>query len=348
MGVERLVAVFGAGSVGLYLGALLAKERTTRVTLIGRTPVCQAVERHGVRIDDHGSHMAVEVAMTDDVASLPPNDLVILTMRGYDVDAALPDIERLAGASGLVMGMQNGVGTDARLMRLLPLTRLMAGTLTSSVSMVEPGLVERQSRSGGMALATLSGVAPPDWIVGMFRETGLPVGIVTDFRALRWSKLLLNMLGAGTSAALDADLTTIVSHQRLFRIEQLAVREAGRVMDHLSIATVDLPGYPSRLLRLAMRLPRRLAQVAVGRALIASRGGRSPSMRADLRRGRTESSFLYGAVACAGHQVGVVTPICTALDLLLTRLAGDEESRAALRANPTAVLDALRDLGARV
>jgi 2-dehydropantoate 2-reductase len=174
------------------------------------------------------------------------------------------------------------------------------------------------------------------------------VGEVVDYRSLRWSKLLLNMLGAATSAILDMDMAELAANPDLFRLEQLAIREAGRVMDARKIRTVSLPGYPVPLLRLAMRWPRLLAQRAVARRLAGARRGRSPTARADIERGRSEIPFLNGAVAAAAGRLGLRAPVNAALTELVEELLIHPELRAQFRGRPERLLEYMRGRGVRV
>jgi 2-dehydropantoate 2-reductase len=224
----------------------------------------------------------------------------------------------------------------------------MAAALTTSVVMEEPGKVTRTGGASGMAVATLDGSAPPGWVVGSFTDAGVPCVGVDDFRALRWSKLLLNMLGAPISAIVDCDMRTIAEHPGLFRLEQLALREAGRVMDAQDIRTIELPGYRIRAARILMRLPRFLAQRLIGPRMVRSRGGRAPGMRVDMARNRSEVAWFNGAVADAGNRLGVRTPVNSALTALTLDLVANPDRREVFRGHPEALIAWMRAHGVRI
>lgn len=342
---DRSIVVYGAGAVGCYLGAKLASQRSNRVTLLGRSRLEQAVNKRGLIIREEGTDTIAPVAVVTSSASLPPADLVLLTVRTFDVAAAIPDLGVLMGERGMLIAMQNGVGTEEEL-AVLGRERVLVGTLTASVGMAEPGIVSRYSRGGGTALATMTGGPVPARVTGLFAATGLPAMTVEDYRSLRWSKLLLNMLGAAQSAILDMGIERLVEHPALFGVEQHALREAGAVMDALHIQTVALPGYPVPLVRRVMRLPTRLAQPLLAPRLARSRGGHSPTMRADMARGKTEVATLNGAVAKAAAEAGLRAPVNAALAELTEQLAAYPDQREAFRGRPERLLAYLRDRGA--
>jgi 2-dehydropantoate 2-reductase len=342
MTTGRSIVIFGAGAVGGYLGAKLMQGGTAgAVTLVGRQAMVEAVRSQGLMLREAGESGVARPAATSSIADLPACDLVILTVRAYDVERSLPEVQALLGNGGLLLAMQNGVGSEELLAGALGRDCVLAGALTVSAGMEQPGIVTRYSRQGGVALSTMSGAPVPPWITAAFQDSGLPTMVLSDYRSLRWSKLLLNMIGAATTAVLDIDMTALVNNAALFRVEQLALREAVRVMDAQHIQIVRLPGYPVPRLRLVMQLPRRLAQRLLGPRIGAARGGRAPSMRADMARGQTEVTFLNGAVAEAADRLGIRAPVNAALSTLTLQLVRNPKRRAEFSGRPDALLDYL-------
>ncbi|HLJ69078.1 MAG TPA: 2-dehydropantoate 2-reductase, partial [Chloroflexota bacterium] len=308
----------------------------------------EAVASHGLIIREPDGERVVHPPVATLSAAVDPCDAVLLTVRTYDVAAAIDDVHRLLAASGKLIAFQNGVGTEELLADRLGRNRVIAGTLTASVGQEKPGEIRRYSRAGGVALAAMDGSRVPGWTVDLFATTGLPTITVADYRSLRWSKLLLNMLAAPTSAILDMDIGDLVNDPRVFRIEQRAFREAARVMDRLGIRTVALPGYAVPQARLAMRLPRSLAQRLLSRRIARARSGRSPGMRTEMRRGRLEVDAYNGAIARAAGRAGVPAPVNTALTALAVDLAEHPERRDELRGRPEKLARYLASQGVKL
>ncbi|MDQ2745005.1 MAG: 2-dehydropantoate 2-reductase [Chloroflexota bacterium] len=347
---KRSIVIFGAGAVGGYLGAKLGADAaaTADLTLLGRARTAQAVAEHGLILHELDRDQVTHPRIVTSVEALPPCDLILLAVRTYDVVGSIDDLRMLLGKHGLVLALQNGVGSEEELARALGHHRVLPGTLTVSAGMEQPGSITRYSHAGGLALSTMDGRSVPSWLVELLSATGLPTITVADYRSLRWSKLLLNMLGAATSAILDMDIGSIMSDRRLFRIEQLAFREATRLMRAEGIGAAGLPGYAVPQARLAMRLPRSLAQATLGRRIAQARGGRSPGMRADMMRGKTEIAAFNGAAVQAGRQHHIPTPVNAALTDLVLDLATHPERRDQYRDHPEALVAYLGSRGVRV
>lgn len=328
------VLIYGAGAVGCYLGS-----RLDGVTLLGRPAVVEAIRRDGlVRHEGGVEHRTRPSVVTESSTA----DIILLTVRGDDTAPVIPDLHRTLAPDGVVVAMQNGVGTEEILAGALGRERVIAGTLTVSVGMEQPGVVARYSRSGGLALAALSGESVPPAVMKLALRSGLPVLPIADYRALRWSKLLLNMLGAPLSAILDMPPAAIMGNPALFAVERGAFLEATHAMHVQDIPAVSLPGYPVPAARWAMQLPRPLAQRILGPRIARSRAGHAPTMQADLKRGRSEVRYLNGAVVeVLGREAA---PVNGALTDLVLDLTGHPERRTIYRENPDALRAYLNNL----
>jgi 2-dehydropantoate 2-reductase len=74
------------------------------------------------------------------------------------------------------------------------------------------------------------------------------------------------------------------------------------------------------------------------------RGGKLPSLHADLRRGRTtsEGAFLYGEIACRAHEVGRAAPVNAALWETLHAIASGAQPWDDFRGQPERLLAAVQ------
>ena len=313
---------FGAGAVGSLLGARLA-QAGSEVTLVGRPPHVDAVTRDGVRMVSAGkvSSQSVRAARPSVAEAGGPFDYVFLTVKSYDTLDAVDQLQMVLRPGTILGSFQNGVGNEEAISLALPEQALVAGSLTVPVSLDEPGTIQLHSRSGGVALAPVSpevNVAP---VVRRLHDAGFKARRYTDFRAMKWSKLLFNILGNAQSAILDLPPSHVFADSELFRYERAAFREAIVVMDRMRVAVVSLPGLPTPSLRRAMSLPSILAQMLLEPRLGGARGNKMPSLWWDLSRGkgRTEAAFLNGAVVDAGRRYDVPTPVNSVLWAILEK-----------------------------
>jgi 2-dehydropantoate 2-reductase len=273
-----------------------------------------------------------------------PFDYVLLTVKGHDTLDALEEV-RPALQAGTVLGsFQNGVGNEEAILSALPDQPLLAGSLTLPVSVEQPGVIRQHSRRGGVGLAPVSpevNVAP---LVRRFEQAGFPARRYADYRAMKWSKLLINLLGNAQSAILDLPPAQVFLDTELFKYERLAFLEGVAVMERMRLPIVSLPGYPVKLLRRVMSLPSFLAQPILEPRMSGARGNKMPSLWWDLRRarGRSEARFMNGAVVDAGARHDQSTPINSVLWAILEQITAEPSEWERYRRQPQRLKELLR------
>ncbi len=336
----------GAGAIGSLVGGRLARAGH-QVMLVVRPHVVGALRR-GLTLVSDGERGTVEVAAVADLAEAfgvaRSFDVVALTMKAFAVGEAAEALRNLDIHLPPLLTFQNGVGSEEIVRKVLPEVPLMAASISVPAETLAPGIV-RGGRKGGIALAPVHGDVPLVQAANALREAGFPVRLISDYRAMKWSKLLLNMLGNATSAIVGWPPERIFAHPGLFWVEHTAWQEARLVMRSYGIPVVRLPGYPVPLFDLALRtlppwLLRRLAPRLVG----GGRGGKMPSLYLDLEAGRRqlEIDFLNGAVVRYGDTLGIPTPVNATLTEIVQGLAAGTVDRQAFRDRPERLVERVR------
>jgi 2-dehydropantoate 2-reductase len=308
------ILVVGAGAIGGYIGGKLADRHD--VTLIGRTPLVASINTKGLRIIEPGSERWVRTARAvDEIAAAFQNidrfGLALFTVKNYDTQTTIDQLQPFANRIDHILSFQNGIDSEEILGRAFGRSKVMAGTILNPISMPEVGTVRLEKYKGGIGVAALEGQVRES-IAAALKDTQLRVTVYADYRSMKWSKLLLNLIGNATSAILDMTTRETFDDQNVFRVEAAALREAVKVMRAKSIKPVALPGYPVPLLIFALRfLPTRLLQIVMKPLAASGRGDKPPSLLMDLRTGKTKSEIddLNGAISRAGRSIGVATPL---------------------------------------
>jgi 2-dehydropantoate 2-reductase len=101
-------AVVGAGAIGSYVGAALARAGAA-VTLVGRGAHLQAMREHGVLVHSPRGDFSARPAATADLRGAAPVDVVILALKAHQLGAVLADLPRLFHERTSVVAMQNGI-----------------------------------------------------------------------------------------------------------------------------------------------------------------------------------------------------------------------------------------------
>jgi 2-dehydropantoate 2-reductase len=319
------ILIIGAGAIGSLLAFQLGSTGH-QVTTVGRPAHVRAVNSRGIFLDCDGrarcvnSVRGVETTGTLQRASF---DVVLITTKVFDTAVAsvqaLPFVRR--GASAIVI--QNGVGGIDSAQGILGEHALFAGVITIPVAKPKPAVIRAHLDKGGIGIAAANGqdAAP---LVELFDQAGFRAHLYTDWRSIKWSKLMLNLLANAIPAILDWPLEQVYANRGLYELELCALREALAVVRRLHVRLVSLPGYPVPFIAGVLgALPIWSTQAVFQRTIVGSRSGNRPSLHNDLSRGRDKSevAFLNGAVARAGTRLGVPTPVNQVLSDTLQGIA---------------------------
>ena len=135
------VAVVGAGAVGGYVAARLARAGED-VAVVARGAHLAAIRRDGLRIQSPAlGDFSARVTASDDPARLGHADLVVYAVKTYDNDTAAPLIRPLLGPDTAVLTVQNGVDSTDQLAAVVGQARVLGGVTYVATSVVAPGVI---------------------------------------------------------------------------------------------------------------------------------------------------------------------------------------------------------------
>lgn len=314
----------GAGAVGSYYGALLARHGHD-VTLVARGAHLDAIRAAGhvtVREAD-GTLWRVPVTAADRARGVP--DLVIVATKSHHTLQAARALADAVGSDTIVLSLQNGVENVERIRGVLG----GAGTVLGAICFVglridEPGVVDHQAE-GRVAFGDPAGgrTEAAERVWGWVRDawTAEPV---EDIVREQWHKLLWNIgfnaLCAVTGATAGEALATPESRALVRQaMEEVVAIARNSEVDIGAAEVADMSAY-NRNLR-----------------------DYRPSTAQDIAAGKpVEREALTGFVVRRGAVLGLDTPVNRVLDALLAL----QEDRATGRiARRLAELDAAEDGG---
>ena len=312
------VCIFGAGSIGCYVGGRLAAGGAP-LTLIGRERILREIGEHGLHLTDWQG-AALDVAPgTVRCASVPEAAadaaLVLVTVKSADTDGAGQALARVLREGAVVVSFQNGLGNAERLKQHLARQTVVAGMVPFNVVNRGQGRFH-QGSEGALEVerhAALAAFAPA------FIAAGLPLAQHEDLRPVQWAKLLLN-LNNSVNALSGFPLKEQLSQRDFRRCVSLAQREALRLLEQAGIRPARLTPLPPAWIPGLLSLPDWLFARIASRMLAIDPLARS-SMWEDLEAGRrTEVDWLNGEIVRLAEAQGREAPVNARL-LALVRAA---------------------------
>lgn len=278
------IAVMGAGAVGSYYGAMLARAGHD-VVLVGRPAHMEAVRRQGLLLDMQSFHGHVPMRGSEHPEDVAGARIVLFCVKSTDTEDAGRQIAPHLDPGAVVLSLQNGVDNAERLQALLP-QPVVPTVVYVAVEMAGAGHVRHHGR-GELVL----GPSPrSEETAGVLRAAGIPATVSDNAVGELWAKLILNCAYNALSAATQMPYGRLVEGAAILDVMRDVVDECLAVA---RAAGVTVPGDAwEAVLRISRSMPAQLSSTAQ-----------------DLARGKpSEIDHLNGYIVRKGGELGVPAP----------------------------------------
>ncbi|MEE8145400.1 MAG: 2-dehydropantoate 2-reductase [Kiloniellales bacterium] len=316
------ICIFGAGAIGGYLGADLARVPELDVTVIARGPHLAAIREHGLKLLVDGEERIAHPAATDDPQEVGVQDYVILGLKAHQGWEVADRMAPMLGPDTAVVTCQNGVpwwyfhGLEGpyeglrlasvdpgdRQWNAIGPERVIGCVVYPAGEIASPGVI-KITFGNKFAIGEPSGAVSErcERLSQALESAGFKAPILTDLRDEIWLKLWGNLCFNPISALTRATLDVVATDPGTRAVSRAMMEEAEEVAKRLGASfRVDI----ERRIDGAARV-----------------GAHRTSMLQDLERGRPlEIDALLTAVLEMARIVDVETPISTAVLSLVQQL----------------------------
>lgn len=303
-----MIAIFGAGAIGCWVGARLAAGGTA-VTLIGRPRVMSEVAKGVTATElDGGVTVTANPTTTTDARAAAKAEVVLVTVKSAQTADAGAQLARVLPADATVVSLQNGVRNAETLRAALPGRRVLAAMVPFNVVRRGPGQYHRAS-SGELRVE--DGPAS-QIVVAACKAAGLPIEARTDMAAVQWAKLVMNLNNA-INALSGVPLATELAQRAFRRCLAANQREALALLAAANQPIARLTPLPPSWMPRMLEVPDAAFKLISKRVVAIDPEARS-SMWDDLEARRpTEIEYLQGEVVALAQRLGKPAPVSGAL-----------------------------------
>lgn len=288
----RIVTI-GAGGVGGYFGGRLVAAGED-VTFIARGSHLAALRSGGLRLESpKGDLHLTSVSATDRPDSVGPVDVVLVTVKMYDLEAAALALQPLLGPDTVVVTLQNGVEAVDIVAGHVSRDHVAGGVAYVAAVITEPGTV-RHTSLDSLIFGELDGHRSDRLarLEAACLRAGFSARVSDNIEIDLWSKFARLSVFSGMTAVTRSPIGVLRSDPELLAMLQAACEESVRVGRARGIALPET--VMTEILQMVHGLPYQA----------------KASMLEDLERGRRlELPWLSGGVVRLGREASVPTPI---------------------------------------
>lgn len=322
-------AVLGAGAIGAYVGASLARGGTD-VVLIARGEHLRAMQKRGITVLSPRGDFTVDVPATDDIAAIAGADVLFLGLKAYSLPKLAPEFARHLASHTAVIAGQNGipwwyfqhhggpfdswrvesVDPGGAVSTAIAPEQTLGCVVYCSTEITEPGVIRHIE-------GTRFAIGEPDRsesirclrISERFQAGGLKCPVEPNLREQLWVKMIGNVPFNTITALTRATLGQLGEVEDMVALLREMMHESAAVASHLGIT-------------LPVSIDRRLeAGIAVG--------DHRTSMLQDFEAGKPlETGCLTGAVVELADRLGVPVPATRALHACILLLESVRDASA--------------------
>lgn len=300
------IAIVGAGAVGGYFGARLARAGQD-VAVVARGAHLEAIRRDGLQVKSPAlGDVVARVAASADPRDIGPVDLVVFAVKTYDNPSALPLLAPLVGPDTAVLTLQNGIDSAGDVAAAVGEARVLGGTTYVATAVTAPGVITQtgthRSIIFGEAFGERQAVSPRvAAIADVMRPADIQVTAVPDARVPIWDKFVYLAPFAGFTGGARLPIGPIWQRPHVREMFYAAAREVAAIAAAEGV-TISADRFET---------------------LAAYMDGIPPTTRSslliDLEAGkRIEVEALHGAALRRATARGIPTPVLATLYAVLT------------------------------
>ena len=286
------ILVYGAGGVGAFFGALLARAGRD-VHFVARGPHLEALRSRGLRIKSNliGDVDVPHVSVYPRAADSGRADLVLVCVKTYQTESILDDLAAAVGDDTVVVPLQNGVECDEQLAARFGRSRVLPAAVYVGATLDEPGVVSHAAPAR-ISIGAQQGFDERRLaaVHETLAATGQVVQVSPDIQRERWRKLMWN-----------ASFNTVSAITLRTPAELLAVPETRALLAAIMSEVVAVAR--------AQGIDLQRSDVDEHIAWTERASGMRTSTMVDRQRGRTmEADALIGVIVRKGREADVATP----------------------------------------
>jgi 2-dehydropantoate 2-reductase len=278
------IAIVGVGDYGSRFAAWLITAGQD-VTLIARGKTLERLQTAGLTATQGTVTAAMHidtVRATDDPTSVGPVDVVLMCVKLYQLDEAMEVARPLVGPDTTVLGFQNGVTAEDRLIKCFGAARVVG--VATTVASVPLTIGELPCGTSARTRA----------IVQVFKEAGINVVESDNVLEAIWGKFIV-VCGGTVCALARQPVGGVVQVPALRQLASMAVAEA------ITLANAKDLTFGQESVTKADHLWDEIA---------ASNPAWRPSLLQDLDAGRPlELDAWSGGAVKIGQELGIPTPV---------------------------------------
>lgn len=289
----KKVTLIGLGAMGVFFAPRISEKLGADFRILADGARKERLERKGVTVNTINYRFPI---ITPDVEG-DPADLVIIAVKGYDLEQAIKDIRNQVGKDTIILSVLNGVESEKQIAAVYGEEHVLYSYMRISIVMKD-GKTEFDPHKGSIHFGDLKN-DPEHYsenvlaVKNLFDLCGIDYKVDADMLKGIWFKFMCNvaenmtcaMFGVPFGAFQKSDDANYFRHKAMWEV----IHVANKLGIDIGQNEIDRQEH------------------TIGRLPYENK----PSTLQDLEAGKhTEVDMFAGTVVRLGKELGVETPVC--------------------------------------
>lgn len=238
------ICFYGVGGVGGYYGALLTqyldKVGNGNVYFIARGKHKEAILEKGLLLKKEGGKEELLVKpdfCTDTVDTLPVFEIVVVSVKGYDLERAIKDVIKITDKDSIILPLLNGADIYDRIRQHLQKGYILPACLYLGTHIESPGIIFQKGGSGQILIGKdpLNPAFYPKRLFDLFKNAGILIEYFEDVNVEIWKKYIFIASYALVTATYNKTIGEVAKDKNLGILVKNIMREIELIAKALKI-----------------------------------------------------------------------------------------------------------------
>jgi 2-dehydropantoate 2-reductase len=238
------ICFFGVGGVGGYYGTLLTKHLNEtglgKTYFIARARHKDAIVKNGLLLKKDGGKEEILVRpyrCSDSVDGLPVFDIVVLSVKGYDLDNVTKEVSKIIDKNTIILPLMNGADIYNRMRQNLREGYILPSCLYLGTHIESPGVIFQNGGSGQISIGKdpLYPEFYPEKLMSLFKDANIPIMFFEEVNSEIWEKFIFISAFALVTAAYRKTIGEVACDKKLSALVKDIMQEILLIADALKI-----------------------------------------------------------------------------------------------------------------
>jgi 2-dehydropantoate 2-reductase len=238
------ICFFGVGGVGGYYGTLLTKychdTGKDRTYFIVRGKHKEAILEKGLLLKKEGGKEEIRVKpyfCSDTVDGLPVFDIVVISVKGYDLEGATREVSRITDTNSVILPLLNGADIYERVRQHVKKGMILPSCLYLGTHIESPGVIFQNGGSGQICIGRDPSFPEfyPERLIQLFKNAGILIKYFDDVNVEIWGKYIFIAPFALVTATYGKSIGEVAHDEKLSVLVKNIMQEIASIAKALKI-----------------------------------------------------------------------------------------------------------------